>query len=58
MKYLVIGLIVVIALLVWALNRRGQSGLGPKGSSDTPAGALGQQHREGPGGGPGFGGGI
>lgn len=56
MKYVIVGIIVVIALLVWGLNRRGASGLGSSGSSDTEAGALGQgthqqQNHLNPGGG-------
>jgi len=54
MKY-IIGIIVVIAILAWILNRRGSGGLG--GGTETTDKALGQSHREGPGAGQGFGGG-
>lgn len=56
MKFL-IALVVVIAVLAYLLSRRGSTGV----SGDTEksvAKALGQSHREGPGGGAGFGGGI
>ena len=54
MKYL-IALVVIIAVLAYVLSRRGSSGLG--GGTETTEKALGQSHREGPGGGQGFGGG-
>ena len=54
MRYL-IAIVVIIAILAYLLNRRGSSGLG--GGIETPHKALGQSHREGPGGGPGLGGG-
>ena len=45
-KYLIIGIIVLIVLLVFVLNRRGTTNLGSNGSTDTTPGALGQQaHR-------------
>lgn len=55
MKF-IIGIVVVIAILAYVLSRRGSGGLGSSGSSDTEAGALGQQaHQQqnhfGPGGG-------
>lgn len=55
MKYILL-IIIVIAVLAYILNRRGSSGLGSNGSTDTVAGALGQQaHRnDGPGGSPGL----
>ena len=57
MKYLIIGIIVVIALLAWVLSRRGSSGMSSNGSTDSVEGALGQQaHRHGPGSGLGGGG--
>ena len=58
MKYVIVGIIIVIAVLAWVLSRRGSSGLGSSGSSDSESGALGQALRnEGPGGaGSGFGG--
>lgn len=50
MKYLIIGIVVLIALLVFVLNRRGTTNLGSNGSTDTEAGALGQQtHHNHPG---------
>ncbi|MFW5472463.1 hypothetical protein ACOCJ5_04060 [Knoellia sp. CPCC 206450] len=50
MKYLIVGIIIVIALLVIVLNRRGATNLGSNGSTDTEAGALGQQtHHNHPG---------
>ena len=56
MKYVIVGIIIVIAVLAWVLSRRGSGGVGTNASTDTIEGALGQQHREGPGGGQGFGG--
>ncbi|EAQ00229.1 hypothetical protein JNB_08659 [Janibacter sp. HTCC2649] len=56
MKYVLVGLIVVIAILAYLLSRRGSTGV----SGDTEksvAKALGQSHRGGPGSG-GVGGGI
>jgi hypothetical protein len=46
MKYVIIGIIVVIALLAFVLSRRGSTGLGQNGSTDTTAGALGQTRRD------------
>ena len=46
MKYVIVGIIIVIAVLAWVLSRRGSSGLGSSGSSDTEAGALGQTHQQ------------
>lgn len=57
MKYLIVGIIVVIAVLAWVLSRRGSSGVGSSGSTDTIEGALGHHRREGSGGGSGLGGG-
>jgi hypothetical protein len=42
MKYVIIGIIVVIALLVWVLNRRGSGGL----SQGSPDAAPGHQHQQ------------
>ncbi|KGN38344.1 hypothetical protein [Knoellia subterranea] len=49
MWWIVIGLVVVIALLVWWLDRRGSTGMSQNGSTDTVAGAVGQvSHKYGP----------
>ena len=48
-----IALIIVIAVLAFMLWRRGSTGLGASGYSDTEAGALGQgtHQQQGPSGG-------
>lgn len=49
MKWIVIGIIVLIALLVWVLHRRGSNGMSVNGSTDTLEGAMGQaSHNFGP----------
>ncbi|CAN7175786.1 hypothetical protein [Knoellia sp. LjRoot47] len=45
MWQLIVGFVVVIAVLAFVLNRRGNSGLHSKGSTDTEAGSLGQAMR-------------
>ena len=50
MKYVIIGIIVVIALLVWVLNRRGTSGLGSNGSTDTIEGTTSPHRQQNQGG--------
>lgn len=54
MKYVIVGIIIVIALLAWVLNRRGASGLGS--GTETTEKALGQSGRYSGGGDAGFGG--
>lgn len=49
MKYL-IGIIVVIGILAYLLHRRGATGLGGSGDTETVEKSLGQSHRPGAGG--------
>ena len=44
MKYIVIGIVLIIALLAWFLSRRGSSGLGDHNSADTEGWGLGRYH--------------
>lgn len=56
MKF-VIAIVIIIALLALYLQRRGASGVGKNGSTDTVEGSLGAQaHHHGPGSGLGGGG--
>ena len=57
MKFL-IALIVIIAVLAFILSRRGSSGLGSNGSTDSVEGSLGHTRRDGPGGNQGYGSGL
>lgn len=44
MKYIVIGLVVIIVLLVIYLSRRGATGLGDHSSTDSEGWGMGRYH--------------